>query len=137
MLTLLSVKEKLPQMSPSSFVLLRGNEEKRLIIGEELILDAGRVPDHDEILSFVVIPKQDHVKMNITYSDAFFTSLWGHIETKIGLKEKEFSHTFSSTALAHFHDNIWIVGTEMTFNPDLTALRGKNWSIVYRPLPSP
>lgn len=127
------MKEKSAQSGPSEFVLIKDNETKRLNIGESLTLDVETFPDHEKITSFVVIPKEDHIKMKIYYHDAFFTPEWGNIIAKLGSQQKEFSTTFSSSILFHEHDKIGINGTDMHFTPDLSKLVGKNWTLEHRP----
>lgn len=128
------MKEKVQEHGESEFVLLQNGEEKRLKIGEEVSLDSGSLPDHEQIVSFVIIPKSNCLKMKFNYAVSFFTPSWGNLETRMGSKETEFSTTFSNSVLAHEHDRISIHGTEMYFNPDLSRLTGKDWVVEYKPL---
>lgn len=127
------MKEKLP-WGPSEFVLIKEGNELRLNTEDPVSLNAGSIPDHEQLTSFLITPKNNFLLMEFYYKKAYVMVPWGHTKTKTGSEDTEFSVEFSSSALLHEHDKTSILGTDMFFNNDLTRLTGKGWAIEHRPL---
>ena|SRR3989338_325789 len=129
--------ESEPQIKPSPFVLINGDGERRLGIGESFPLSTTTESQTRAIgkpTTLQVQPDHDHITLIIVSSDFYRQRAeWGMISKGSGNGRKEFGTTFTVNAFTAGDGRECIIGTCVYFDEQNLRLVGNGWTLEYRP----